>query len=609
LTDLQTVVSKIVQYEANPELGDWRTRVVFVADDEMKGCGERELASPCWDAAFYGRHTEAVEEAASKVPDSFDRVKVYLTEYPFGNAAEKPAAKRAYLNELKKGVLLSHYSGHGSIDKMADENVFTASDADATRIGNGTRYYIFTAYSCSIGTFDLSELSSISERLIRTSGGGSIASFASSAPAFDGASTTLAILFVSSLFVPPSVGEPLTVGEAVRAAKTIPAVTRTRENDEKYIYLGDPGLRFAIPEHAVRIPPHAAFTAATFDSVSGDVLAGDSAATWFDGTAEITVEGVSDTSGYFFYPPPDSGRKRLRYELTGGTLFRGDVPVVDGRWTAAFYVPVDLRVGTRARVRAYVANDATDGLGIRDSLAAFRASEIDSATAADQAGPELSVTFDGRPYRPGVTVLPTATMELRLSDPHGINLQGDDDFFAVSVTVDEGTAAERTLNLTNDFRYDSGRNDAGGISVPLASISGSALSLGHHQLTLQASDNLNNRSIVEADVEVVGTGAEFRVTRAENYPNPFSDRTEIHYTLTQNADVTVRIFTVNGRMIREFRSVACGSIGENDCLEWDGRDQDGDPVANGVYFFRVSARSLDSDVEREAIGKAVVMRR
>jgi hypothetical protein len=179
----------------------------------------------------------------------------------------------------------------------------------------------------------------------------------------------------------------------------------------------------------------------------------------------------------------------------------------------------------------------------------------------------------------------------------------------VSVTVDERTAAERTLNLTNDFRYDSGRNDLGGLSLALSAISGSALTLGRHRLTVQASDNLNNRAVIEAEIEVVGTGAEFRVTRAENFPNPFSDRTEIHYTLTQNADVSVRIFTVNGRMIREFRNVSCGSIGDNDCLEWDGRDQDGDPVANGVYFFQVLARSLDSDAEREAIGKAVVMRR
>jgi len=40
-------------------------------------------------------------------------------------------------------------------------------------------------------------------------------------------------------------------------------------------------------------------------------------------------------------------------------------------------------------------------------------------------------------------------------------------------------------------------------------------------------------------------------------------------------------------------------------FEWDGRDQDGDNLANGIYFYRLKAQSIDSS--REFIGKMIKM--
>jgi hypothetical protein len=607
---VQTIVSKILQYETTPELGEWRSRVIFVADDEMKGCPDRELLSNCWDRFFLQQHLDDVERSASLVSEAFDHVKVYLMEFPFGNAAEKPAAKKAYLTELKKGGIISHYAGHGGFDKMADENVFFQSDADATKIQNGSRYYVFTAYSCSIGTFDLPAQSSIAELLLMSPGGGSIASFASAAPAFSGASNALAVEFTTHAMVPPASGLAPRIGEAIRLAKVNLEEPSFLTNNEKYMHLGDPALRLAIPEREIAVDPHPGFLSAAFDSVSGSVLDGDSVATWFNGTASVLVSGSADTSGYTYFPPPIGQRRRAQYELLGGTFYRGDVPVVNGRWKATFYVPSDLRQGSRGRVRAYATDGSTDGLGVADSITTTRRAVTDSS---DIAGPTIAASFDGRAYRPGITLLQSALMELRLVDPHGINLQGDDDFYAIGVTLDEGLPTERTANLTSEFQYDFGRYDQGVLSIPFQQIFTTAVPLGPHTLLVRASDNLNNRSVLAVDVVLVGAEAEFKVSSPLNFPNPFSDRTCIQYSLTQNADVTIRIFTVNGRLIQEIRNVT-GSIGTNECtlnplLEWDGRDHEGDEVANGVYFFKVSARSVDSGDESEAVGKAVLMRR
>ncbi len=608
-SQVQTIVSKILDYETNPELGEWRSRVIFVADDEMKGCPDREILSICWDRFFLQQHLEDVEASAALVSEAFDHVKVYLMEFPFGNAAEKPAAKQAYLTELKKGGLISHYAGHGGFDKMADENVFFQSDADATKIQNGRRYFIFTAYSCSIGTFDLTAQSSIAELLMRSPGGGSIASFASAAPAFSGPSRELAVEFTTNAMVPPASGAAPRIGEAILLAKRTLATISALTNNEKYMHLGDPALRIGIPEKEVRVDPHPGFFSAALDSVSGSVIDADSVATWFTGTASVLVSGSADTSGYTYFPPPLGLRRRARYELIGGTLYRGDVPVVNGRWTATFYVPSDLRQGNRGRVRAYVTNGVTDGLGVADSILTTRRSVTDSS---DVDGPVIAAAFDGRAYRPGITLLESALMALRISDPHGINLQGDDDFFAIAVTIDEGLATERTANLTSSFQYDFGRYDEGELAVPFSQIFSTSVPLGPHTLLIRASDNLNNRTELAADVILVGAEPTFKVSNPLNFPNPFSDRTCIQYSLSQNAEVTIRIFTVNGRLVREIKNIA-SQTGTTDCsdplLTWDGRDHEGDEVANGVYFFKVLAKSVDSNQESEAVGKALVMKR
>ncbi|MDP3024833.1 MAG: FlgD immunoglobulin-like domain containing protein, partial [candidate division Zixibacteria bacterium] len=72
-----------------------------------------------------------------------------------------------------------------------------------------------------------------------------------------------------------------------------------------------------------------------------------------------------------------------------------------------------------------------------------------------------------------------------------------------------------------------------------------------------------------------------------------------------------KIFTLSGRLIRTMSGT--GSAGFNSGVVWDGRDQDGDKVANGVYIYKVVAKTRfnvngeDANKEAEAIGKAVVM--
>ena len=77
-----------------------------------------------------------------------------------------------------------------------------------------------------------------------------------------------------------------------------------------------------------------------------------------------------------------------------------------------------------------------------------------------------------------------------------------------------------------------------------------------------------------------------------NYPNPFNPETWIPYQLSKSADVSISIYAADGTVVRTLR-VGHQAIGiyqdKNRAAYWDGRNSLGEPVANGVYFYTLTA--------------------
>ena len=73
-----------------------------------------------------------------------------------------------------------------------------------------------------------------------------------------------------------------------------------------------------------------------------------------------------------------------------------------------------------------------------------------------------------------------------------------------------------------------------------------------------------------------------------NYPNPFSNETYFTFKLTQIPDqLKIKIFTISGRLIKELIVLPSSLNYDFNRIEWDGRDEDGDLAANGVYLYKV----------------------
>ena len=84
-----------------------------------------------------------------------------------------------------------------------------------------------------------------------------------------------------------------------------------------------------------------------------------------------------------------------------------------------------------------------------------------------------------------------------------------------------------------------------------------------------------------------------------NYPNPFNPETWIPYQLSKPAEVTLHIYAVNGALIR---TLALGHQpagmyqSKSRAAYWNGRNEQGERVASGVYFYTLSTESTRDSV-------------
>ena len=77
-----------------------------------------------------------------------------------------------------------------------------------------------------------------------------------------------------------------------------------------------------------------------------------------------------------------------------------------------------------------------------------------------------------------------------------------------------------------------------------------------------------------------------------NYPNPFNPETWIPYHLAEPADVTLTIYAIDGKVVRrlDLGHQAAGYYqGKSRAAHWDGRNNVGERVASGIYFYTLTA--------------------
>ncbi len=113
-------------------------------------------------------------------------------------------------------------------------------------------------------------------------------------------------------------------------------------------------------------------------------------------------------------------------------------------------------------------------------------------------------------------------------------------------------------------------------------------------------DSLGNRYDVQLSDDVISSTPDVPVatqTRLSNYPNPFNPTTTIAFTLPHAQRVSLRVYDVKGRLVRELIN-GRRPAGKNEIV-WDGVAQSGQLASSGVYFYRLT--TADRVVSRKMV--------
>lgn len=570
-----TMAQKIIAYESAPEFGVWRNTIVLTADDER-------TPGVTFEEPWHTLDTERLDR--DTIPASFRVEKVYLTEFPLDAAGEKPGAREALINRINAGALLVNFVGHGAANLWTHERIFNTG-RDLPSIANPNRLSVFVTATCTAGRFDLVTEEAMAEAFLRAEDKGAVAFVGATRLSFPSPNAALNRFLYREMLLN---GAP--IGAALMTAKIR---TINRENSEKYVLFGDPAMRLGAPEKSIRFSDDSSDTLKVLHAavVRGDVVNDDDTADrTFNGTAFVhTFDSARQTT----YVTPRGGQ--IPYRLPGSNLFRGPVPVNQGAFTASFIIPRDITYGgNMGRVTVYASDAQTDASGTLDRLPLRGA----DPAVRDTTGPAIEALIDGRPVTDGDFISPTPTLTLILFDESGINVTGE---VGHQITIQTDDDIRARQDVTALFVYDLGSFQRGSLTYTLP-----VLTPGDHPVTIRVWDNFNNASTAQLTLTVVEE-TDLRITNIMNYPNPFEQATTFTFELTQDADVTIQVYTVAGVLIRSFDGVT-GMQGFNQ-VDWDGRDRDGDRLANGAYLYKITARARSPEKKTaSAFGRLLVVR-
>jgi len=239
----------------------------------------------------------------------------------------------------------------------------------------------------------------------------------------------------------------------------------------------------------------------------------------------------------------------------------------------------------------------------------------------DSRNPNLDVTFDGIHIMNGDIVSSRPDIRVTLQDENRFLHLTDTSLIRMFLQHPNGTVEKISFNseLVEFFPADGSENKASVQFRPQLDVDGT------YQLIVQAEDATGNQSgdfDYKSSFEILNKKA---ISNVLNYPNPFSTSTQFVYTLTGHEPpeyFKIQIMTVSGKIVREITQDETGplQIGTHKMdYIWDGTDEYGDRLANGVYLYRMVAKGSDGqDYERfdsntsqyfkNDFGKLVIMR-
>jgi hypothetical protein len=214
---VRAFVAKTIAYEKDAPPGEWRSRVLAVADGQ--------------EAVF--------RDEAQRFSDQFTGYQATLVNPPAGAAN----ANAEIIDHLKAGSAIVGYFGHGSVTQWGKDNLFTVKDVAALQ--NGARLPVIINMTCLTGLFTHPKVQSLAETLLWKPDGGAVALLAPTSLTLGSDQSYLSNALVQNLLQDRTarLGDLLVQAQREVAAQG----ESTRDVLRTFLLFGDPALKIVQP--------------------------------------------------------------------------------------------------------------------------------------------------------------------------------------------------------------------------------------------------------------------------------------------------------------------------------------------------------------------------
>lgn len=607
INEARFIIDKIAQYLtiSNPSLsgngcdgyslgssGEWKNIICFVADEE-----QMEFFYDC-------------ENFAKNIDTTYNNYnidKIYCDAYVQETGAggqRYPDVNDAINKRVEKGALIVNYIGHGGEIGWALERILQIADIESWE--NIHNLPLFITATCEFSRYDDPNRTSAGELVLLKSDGGGIALLTTSRLAYSTSNAGLNSRFYQNAFKKINGSYP-TLGDLVRLSKN--TGNNVDVNVRNFILLGDPALSLAYPENKVLttlVNQHdtmlVADTLKALQKVTITGIVADNSGqklTDFNGVVYPTVYDKKTTT---YTLGNDPGSAVVPFTIQKSILYKGKVSVNSGDFTFSFVIPKDIAYNYgEGRISYYASNGTTDANGFYENEY-FIIGGSDTSAIADDAGPEIRLFLNDTNFVTGGMTDEKPLLLAIAKDTSGINTVGNGIGHDIVAVLDGNTSKSYVLN--DYYEADMNSYQQGTIRYPLED-----LSEGEHTLSLKVWDIYNNSSETSIDF-FVSQSAELALYHVLNYPNPFTTHTEFYFEHNQpccNLDVLIQIFTVSGKLVKTINQNVITDGFRAEPVAWDGLDDFGDPIARGVYLYKLKIINSDGSVA-DKTEKLVILR-
>jgi hypothetical protein len=572
--------------------GEWKNIVCFVADDE--------------DNSFFNG-CENFSKYIDTTYNNYNIDKIYCDAYVQETGAggqRYPDVNDAINLRIEKGALIINYIGHGGEVGWALERILQIADIESWE--NIHNLPLFITATCEFSRYDDPKRTSAGELVLLKADGGGIALVTTSRLAYASYNEGLNGRFYQNAFKKTG-GKYPTLGDLIMVSKNYG--NNVDPNVRNFILLGDPALTLAYPENKVLttlVNQHDSMTVAdTLKALQKVTISGI--------VADETGQKLSDFNGIVY--PSVYDKKNTTYTLGNDSpnyiwpftiqksiLYKGKVSVTNGNFTFSFVVPKDIAYNFgKGRISYYASNGTTDANGFYENKY-FIIGGSDTTAASDNAGPEIKLFLNDTNFVNGGMTSEKPLLFGIVKDTSGINTVGNGIGHDIVAVVDGNTS--KSIVLNDYYEADLNSYQKGTIRYPLEDLSD-----GTHTLSLKVWDIYNNSSETSIDF-VVSQSAELALYHVLNYPNPFTTHTEFYFEHNQpccDLDVQIQIFTISGKLVKTIDQNVLTDGFRAEPVAWDGLDEYGDPIARGVYLYKLKIKNNDGNIA-EKIEKLVILR-